>query len=74
MKTYGGLDVFLTSALVGGEWSAASPFRLTPREPPPPYQLERRLGGPQSWFGRHGEEFIQALTGYRTTAPRPFSP
>jgi hypothetical protein len=36
MKTYGGVDVqiyvFLTSALVGGEWSASRPSRLTPWE------------------------------------------
>jgi hypothetical protein len=36
MKTYGGVDVyiliFLTSALVGGEWSASRPGRFTPRE------------------------------------------
>jgi hypothetical protein len=34
MKTYGGVDVqihiFLTSALVGGEWSASRPCRFTP--------------------------------------------
>jgi hypothetical protein len=34
MKVYGGVDVqihvFLTSAVVGGEWSASSPGRLTP--------------------------------------------
>jgi hypothetical protein len=34
MKTYGGVDVeihvFLTSALVGGEWSASRPGRFTP--------------------------------------------
>jgi hypothetical protein len=34
MKAYGGVDVytriFLTSALVGGEWSASRPSRLTP--------------------------------------------
>jgi hypothetical protein len=34
MKAYGGLDVyihiFLTSALVGGEWSASRPARFTP--------------------------------------------
>jgi hypothetical protein len=33
MKAYGGVDVhihiFLTSALVGGEWSASRPGRLT---------------------------------------------
>jgi hypothetical protein len=30
MKTYGGVDVFLTSALFGGAWSASRPCRLTP--------------------------------------------
>jgi hypothetical protein len=34
MKAYGGVDVqihtFLTSALVGGEWSATRPGRFTP--------------------------------------------
>jgi hypothetical protein len=39
MKTYGGVDVeiqiFLTSALAGGEWSALRPGRFTPtREKP----------------------------------------
>jgi hypothetical protein len=36
MKMYGGVDVyihiFLTSALVGGEWSASRPCRVNPRE------------------------------------------
>jgi hypothetical protein len=36
MKAYGGVDiqihVFLTSALVGGEWSASRPSRFTPGE------------------------------------------
>jgi hypothetical protein len=39
MKAYGGVDVyiqvFLTSALVGGEWSASRPSRLTPGEGAP---------------------------------------
>jgi hypothetical protein len=34
MKAYGGVDVyihiFLTSALVGGEWSTSRPGRFTP--------------------------------------------
>jgi hypothetical protein len=38
MKTYGGVDVqthvFLTSALVGGEWSASRPGRVTPVKEP----------------------------------------
>jgi hypothetical protein len=36
MKAYGGVDVqihiFLTTALVGGEWSTSRPGRFTPRE------------------------------------------
>jgi hypothetical protein len=36
IKTYGGVDVyihiFLTSALVGGEWSASRPGRFIPGE------------------------------------------
>jgi hypothetical protein len=36
MKAYGGADIeihsFLTSALVGGEWSASRPGRFTPGE------------------------------------------
>jgi hypothetical protein len=34
MKTYGGVDVkthgFLTSAIIGGEWSASPPGRVNP--------------------------------------------
>jgi hypothetical protein len=37
-KVYGGVDVyihiFLTSALVGGEWSASRPGRFTPGKEP----------------------------------------
>jgi hypothetical protein len=39
MMTYGGVDVqihiFLTSALVGGEWSDSRPCRFTPLERAP---------------------------------------
>jgi hypothetical protein len=39
MKTYEGVDVkihvFLTLALVGGEWSASRPGRFSPRERAP---------------------------------------
>jgi hypothetical protein len=39
MKMYGGVDVythvFLTSALVGGEWSASRPCRFIPGKGPP---------------------------------------
>jgi hypothetical protein len=49
MKAYGGLDVqihiFLTSAIVGGEWSASSPDRFTPGEKAP---STNRIG---DWVG-----------------------
>jgi hypothetical protein len=36
MKAYGGVDIwshiFLTAALVGGEWTASRPGRFNPRE------------------------------------------
>jgi hypothetical protein len=39
MKAYGGVDVqtqvFLTSALLGGEWSASRPGRFAPGERSP---------------------------------------
>jgi hypothetical protein len=46
MKAYGGVDVkihiFLTSALVGGEWSGSRPGRFTPGERAPGIHL---IGG-----------------------------
>jgi hypothetical protein len=67
MKVYGGVDVqidgFLTSAIVGGEWSASRPGRFSPRFP-----LDKRLGGPQHWSG---EEKI--LVPNRTRNPTPRS-
>jgi hypothetical protein len=39
MKAYGGVDlqihIFLTSAVVGGEWSTLRPGRFSPRERAP---------------------------------------
>jgi hypothetical protein len=35
MKAYVEMDIFLTSALVGGEWSASLPGRFTPGKKPP---------------------------------------
>jgi hypothetical protein len=32
MKMCGVADVFLTSALVGGEWLASRPYRFNPKE------------------------------------------
>jgi hypothetical protein len=69
MKTYGAVDVqiqiFLTSALVGGEWSASRLGRFTP-EKKLRYPLNRRLGGPQRRSERRGEEKILVPTGTRT--------
>jgi hypothetical protein len=45
----------LTSALDGGKWSTLRPPALPPGKSPR-YPLDRRLGGPQSWSGRGGEE------------------
>jgi hypothetical protein len=67
MKTYGGVDVqihvFLTSALVRGEWSASRSVCFIPEEIAPRYPLDRRLGGPQNLSGGHGEEKNLNLTG-----------
>jgi hypothetical protein len=57
MKIYGGVDVFthifLTSALVGGQWSASRPGRFTPGERAPATHL---IGG---WVGpRAGSDDI----------------
>jgi hypothetical protein len=58
MKAYGGVDVqihiFLTLALVVGEWSASHPCRFTPRERVPG---TRWIGG---WVGsRTGLDDVQ---------------
>jgi hypothetical protein len=53
-------SAFLTSALVGGEWSASRPCRVTlfPRKRAPWYSLDRRLSGSQSQSGRYGESLL----------------
>jgi hypothetical protein len=43
----------------GGEWSASCPSHFIPWVKSPQYPLDRRLGGPQSWFG-HGKRKIKA--------------
>jgi hypothetical protein len=78
MKAYGSVDVqthmFLTSTLVGIEWSASRPDRSNPGENSPPYPLDRRLGELQIWFGRRGEEKILDPTGVTTRTPRSSRP
>jgi hypothetical protein len=67
------IHVFLTSALVGNEWSASRSCRFTPGERAPRYPLGRRLGVSQSRSGRYGEVRILVSTGTRTPIPRPVS-
>jgi hypothetical protein len=50
---------FSTSALVRGEWSASRPCSFTPGKRTP---LDRRLGAPQSRFGRCGESVVHPIT------------
>ena len=54
------------------EWSTSCLGRLTPGKEPR-YQLQKRLGGPQSRSGRFGENSF-AFAGNRTPTPQPFSP
>jgi hypothetical protein len=75
MKEYGAVDVyihiFLTSALVGGEWSASLPCRFTPGERAPGTHW---IGG---WMdprvGLDDVEKILHHTGTRTPTRRSFS-
>jgi hypothetical protein len=52
MKAYGRVDVlihiFLTSAVVGGEWSASRPGRFTPGERAPATHWKRGRVGPRT--------------------------
>jgi hypothetical protein len=70
MKTYGRvniqINVFLTSALVGDQWSASCPSRFGPRKRTAPYPLDRTLDGPQTVFRRCGEVIIFISIGTRT--------
>jgi hypothetical protein len=54
------IHIFLTWALVGGEWSASCPGRFKPGERAPGYPLDRRLSGLKSRSGRRGE--VKILT------------
>jgi hypothetical protein len=58
MKAYCGTEDIAPRILDLGtrwEWSASRPGHLTPRESHW-YPLYKRLGGPQCWSGRGGEE------------------
>jgi hypothetical protein len=78
MKAYVGVDVqihnVLTSALVGGEWSASRPCRFTPRERAPGIHW---IGG---WVDRRAglddvekRKFL-TLPGLELRPPRSSSP
>jgi hypothetical protein len=72
MKAYGGVDVqiqiVLTSALGGGEWSTSRPGRFTPDT--------HWIGSVdlKSRSGRFGEEKILGPIGTRTPTPWSSSP
>jgi hypothetical protein len=57
------IDIFLTSALAGDELSASSRGLFNPRGKNPRYPCDRRLGGPHSRSGPHGEAKIHDTTG-----------
>jgi hypothetical protein len=66
--------LFLTSAILDGEWSASrpGPFNL-PRWKSPRYPLYRRLGGPKSRFEGCGEEKMLNPPGVQTLTLLPSS-
>jgi hypothetical protein len=59
---------FLTSALVGGEWSASRPEPRYPQGRRPRYPLDRRLGEPESRSRLCGEDDEFSLVGFRAGA------
>jgi hypothetical protein len=71
MKAYGVVDVwihvFLTSALVGGEWSASRPCRFTPGERTPDTHSTGGWVGPRA--GLDNVEKILDSTGTQTPTP-----
>jgi hypothetical protein len=50
------------------------PLSLYPRRKSPRFPFDRRFGGPQSRYGRSGEEKILDPTRIRTPTPLSFSP
>jgi hypothetical protein len=64
---------FLTSALVGGEWSVSRPGRFTPGEGAPGTYWIGGWVGPRAGLGRRGEQKILHPTGIRTQNSRPSS-
>jgi hypothetical protein len=67
MKAYGGVDVkihiLLTSALVGGEWSASHPCRSTPGKRAPVTHWIGAWMGPRTGVGDVGKRTFLTLLG-----------
>jgi hypothetical protein len=77
MKAYGRVDVYIHFSWprhyleVSGQFHAMAALL---QGESPRYQLDRRLGGPQSRSGRPGEEKILDPTGTGTLTPQSSSP
>jgi hypothetical protein len=75
MKNYAGvytyLHAILNSEVDGVRWSDSRPGRFIPRERAPRNPFDRRLGGPQSRYGRDGEEKIPGPDGNETPVIQP---
>jgi hypothetical protein len=67
MKAHGGMDVhihiFLTSALVGGEWPASRPGRFTPAERDPDTQWKEGWVNPRAGLDDVEERKFLTLPG-----------
>jgi hypothetical protein len=63
------IHIFLTSVLIGAEWSASRSGRFIPGRKSPKHPLDRRLRGPQNRSGQRGEEKILDPTGTLTLIP-----
>jgi hypothetical protein len=71
----GCIDVYFLGLVTSWRWVVSfTPRPLYPRGRSPLYPLDRRLGGPQSRSGRHGEVKILESTGTRTSTPRSSCP
>jgi hypothetical protein len=75
MKTCGGVDIhvyeFLTSAIVGGEWSASRPCRFTPMERAPGTHWTGGWVGLRTSLDDMERRKILSPTGTRTPSSRP---
>jgi hypothetical protein len=75
MKTYGAMDVytyvFLTSELVGGEWSASRSGRFTPRERSPVTHWIWGWVGPRAGLGNMEKWKFLPPPRTRTLTPQP---